>query len=78
MGVVGLHQAPCKGCRAVRKFIFSGTLLGRATKQGESPVRERDGPAWVWNLSTAGHVKSCRKLGGPPSKAKYESATDSV
>jgi hypothetical protein len=28
-------------------------------------------------LSRAGHEKSCLKLGGPPSKAKYETATDS-
>ena len=28
-------------------------------------------------LSTAGHEKSCRKLGRPRSKAKYELATDS-
>ena len=55
----------------------SGTLLGRATRQGESPVRETDETAWEWNLSTAGHVQSCRNLGGPPSKAKYETATDS-
>ena len=27
--------------------------------------------------STAGHVKSCRNLGGPPSKAKHSLATDS-
>lgn len=28
-------------------------------------------------LSTAGHVKPCGKLGGPPPKAKYYLATDS-
>lgn len=28
-------------------------------------------------LSRAGHVKSCLNLGGPSSKAKYESVTDS-
>ena len=28
-------------------------------------------------LSTTGHVKSCRNLGGPSSKAKYHSMTDS-
>ena len=27
--------------------------------------------------SRAGHVKSCLKTGGPPSKPKYSSATDS-
>ena len=30
----------------------------------------------VVHLSRAGHEKSCLKLGGPPSKAKYEIATD--
>ena len=28
--------------------------------------------------SRAGHVKSCLKTGGPPSKAKYELMTDSA
>ena len=27
-------------------------------------------------LSRTGHVESCLNLGGPPSKAKYEIATD--
>ena len=48
---------------------------GRAT-QGDSPVCEkrmkRD-----WYLSKAGHVKPGLNLGGPPSKAKYSSMTDS-
>ena len=51
--------------------------LGRATGEGESPVFEmRVAPSGEY-LSTVGHEKSCGKLGGPPSKAKYESATDS-
>ena len=29
-------------------------------------------------LSRAGHEKPCLKLGGPPSKAKYELMTDSA
>ena len=29
------------------------------------------------SLSKAGHVKSCLNMGGPPSKPKYSSATDS-
>jgi hypothetical protein len=40
---------------------------------GDSPVREelnRD-------MSRAGHEKSCLNVGGPPSKPKYSSATDS-
>jgi hypothetical protein len=52
-------------------------LLGRATEEGESPVSEMVAAPWGENLSTVGHEKSCGKLGGPPSKAKYESATDS-
>jgi hypothetical protein len=30
------------------------------------------------DLSKAGHVKSCLNMGGPPSKPKYSSATDSA
>ena len=46
-------------------------------KEGDSPVRENS-TIFIWNLSRAGHVKPCLKLGGPPSKAKYELMTDSV
>ena len=63
--------------RRVRNRVYSGTPLGRATGEGESPVHEMHAALWVWNLSTVGHGKSCGKLGGPPSKAKYETATDS-
>ena len=44
--------------------------LERATVEGDSPVGEREEASGVL-LSTTGHVKSCGKLGGPPSKAKY-------
>src|SRR5947209_4245744 len=46
----------------------------------------KSGPQWVTapyearsarDSSRAGHVKSCLKIGGPPSKPKYSSATDS-
>jgi hypothetical protein len=40
---------------------------------GDSPVCEMQ----VDELSRAGHVKSCLKIGGPPSKAKYSLLTDS-
>ena len=63
--------------RGVTNRMDSGTPLGRATGGGESPVHEMHAAPWVQNLSTAGHGKSCGKLGGPPSKAKYETATDS-
>ena len=60
----------------VKNRFVSGTTLGRATEEGESPVCENELALWR-NLSTAGHEKSCWNLGGPPSKAKYEIATDS-
>ena len=40
---------------------------------GDSPVRVKDDK----DSSRAGHVKSCLNVGGPPSKPKYSSATDS-
>ncbi len=45
-------------------------FLERTTVEGESPVGERERSLGVL-LSTTGHEKSCGKLGGPPSKAKY-------
>ena len=60
----------------VTNHFVSGRLLGSATEEGESPVCENEMALDVY-LSTAGHEKSCWKLGGPPSKAKYEIATDS-
>ena len=62
--------------RGVTNRMCSGTPLGRATGGGESPVHEMHAALWAQNLSTAGHEKSCGKLGGPPSKAKYVTATD--
>jgi hypothetical protein len=47
---------------------YSKTLEGVATV-GESPV-EYNPLRWIGILSTTRHVKSCGKLGGPPSKAK--------
>jgi hypothetical protein len=47
--------------------------LERATEVGDSPVGVDSG----WGSSKAGHVKSCLKMGGPPSKAKYSLVTDS-
>ena len=51
--------------------------MERPAIDGDSPVHEilthsRGTP------STTGHVKSCGKLGGPPSKAKYSLVTDSA
>ena len=45
-------------------------FLERMTIEGERPVGERLRSSGVL-LSTTGHEKSCGKLGGPPSKAKY-------
>ena len=56
--------------------MVSKTVLGRPAKEGESPVCENQEAPETY-LSRTGHVKSCLNLGGPPSKAKYEIATDS-
>jgi hypothetical protein len=71
---------PTRGCTVqepgwqsrhrVTNHDFSRTLLEGATEEGESPVG--DGVvALLGYVSTAGHVESRGKLGGPPSKAKY-------
>ena len=59
-----------KGVRGVTNRSSSRRSLEGATVEGESPVGER-GEAPAASLSTTGHGKSCGKLGGPPSKAKY-------
>ena len=56
--------------------IVSQIALERLTKEGDSPVDENN-LAHDGILSIAGHVVSGVKLGGPPSKAKYELLTDS-
>ena len=40
---------------------------------GDSPVQVKPDE----DTSKAGHVKSCLNMGGPPSKPKYSSVTDS-
>ena len=56
--------------QGVRNLNSNQKNLERTTIEGNSPVGERwEAPDIL--LSTAGHEKSCRKLGGPPSKAKY-------
>ena len=55
----------------------SGTRLERRTIGGESPVREILVFRLVRYPSRPGHEKSRLNLGGPSSKAKYESVTDS-
>ena len=55
----------------------SGTVLERTTVEGESPVREMRVGDLVWTPSRPGHVEPWLNPGGPSSKAKYESVTDS-
>lgn len=47
--------------------------LEKAAIAGDSPVQVKR----MELLSKAGHVKSCLKMGGPPSKPKYSCVTDS-
>ena len=46
-------------------------------KGGPERVTAPYGKMRAWSLSKAGHVQSCLKMGGPPSKPKYSLATDS-
>ena len=46
-------------------------------KRVKVPYTNKLGLHMSRHLSRAGHEKSCLKLEGPPSKAKYEIATDS-
>ena len=55
----------------------SGTRLERRTVGGESPVCEIRVGNLVGHPSRPGHEKSRLNQGGPSSKAKYESVTDS-
>ena len=53
-----------------------GNGLERPAAEGESPVAESLAQS-SRILSKAGHVKPCLNLGGPPSKPKHTSVTDS-
>ena len=55
----------------------SRTRLERRTTGGESPVGEIRVRRLVRHPSRPGHEESRLNLGGPSSKAKYESVTDS-
>ena len=50
--------------------------MERPAKDGDSPVYEKVSPRGR-HPSTAGHVQSGGNLGGPSSKAKHYSSTDS-
>ena len=51
----------------------TGTCQESRALEGDSPVRVMR----MMSLSKAEHVKFCLNMGGPPSKPKYSSATDS-
>ena len=74
-GVVGDIQS-ASSCSEKTEGQANG--MGSPAREGESPVAEGRKTAWNMILSTAGHEESCRKQGGPPSKAKYSAATDSA
>ena len=48
--------------------------MERHAIEGDSPVNEK---CFIVKVSRAGHEKSCLKMGGPSSKAKYSWKTDS-
>ena len=70
MGVVTHACSNLRKEQEVTNHLLSRMNLERATIEGESPVGEKEKASGVM-LSTTGHEKSCGKLGGPPSKAKY-------
>ncbi len=52
--------------------------LESRTAEGDSPVCESESPPLLSAYQSSTElVELCVKLGGPPSKAKYSSATDS-
>ncbi len=52
--------------------------LESGTIEGDSPVCQSDSPALLPAFQSSTElVELCAKQGGPPSKAKYYSATDS-
>jgi hypothetical protein len=69
-GVVTHVSFNLKTKQGVRNLLFSRMSLEGTTREGDSPVGEKEKTPNVL-LSTTGHVKSCGKQGGPPSKAKY-------
>ena len=67
-GVVG----PQHGTGVVSRMVLEFPSI-----EGETPVDENDKGSRGF-LSTTGHVEPGGKQGGPPSKPKYYSATDSA
>ena len=62
------EQGPGQCCREI-----NANDLEKSAIAGDSPVDVEQ----ALSLSRAGHVKSCLNMGGPPSKPKYSSMTDS-
>ena len=58
------------------KGIASRRFLERTGIEGDTPVRESESPSERYQSSVE-LVELCVKPGGPPSKAKYSSTTDS-
>ncbi|QEL90237.1 hypothetical protein D9623_31435 [Azospirillum brasilense] len=54
--------------------LHNRNRLERRARAGDSPVRVNRTEC----SSRAGHVKPCPNMGGPPSKPKYSSVTDSA
>ena len=73
-----------RGCRAGAGLSPAGSeCVAEAAWNGPPqrvrvPYAKRSSGLWLWYLSTAGHEKPRRNLGGPPSKATYSSVTDSA
>ena len=76
-GVAGSDLNPVLRVRKVKKQHHRRMVLERPTIAGDSPLDEMALSFSIGLPSTAGHVKSCGKPGGPPSKAKYSLVTDS-
>ena len=72
----GTSRKARHGLQRVTKVRLSRTVLEWPAIDGDSPVSKESSPREE-HPSTAGHAKSGGNLGGPSSKAKYYSSTDS-
>ena len=63
--------------RGGKSLFPRGIVLERLTREGNSPVLEREQIFSSPDLSTIGHGKSGGNPGGSPPKAKYYPVTDS-
>ena len=73
-----------RGCRAGAGLVpqdlehVAEAAWNGLPKRVRAPYAKHDSGLWLRYLSTAGHEKPRRNLGGPPSKATYSSVTDSA